>query len=49
MKLSSPVQNKAHASQAQAPLADLVITLRDGQIATVKDRVARETQEVIIT
>jgi ABC-type lipoprotein export system ATPase subunit len=29
--------------------ADLVIALRDGQIANVKDRVARETQEVIIT
>jgi len=29
--------------------ADLVITLRDGQIANVKDRVERETQEVIIT
>jgi ABC-type lipoprotein export system ATPase subunit len=29
--------------------ADLVITLRDGRIATVKDRVARETQQVIIT
>jgi len=29
--------------------ADLVVTLRDGQIANVKDRVARETQEVIIT
>ena len=28
--------------------ADLVITLRDGQIANVKDRVARETQEAIL-
>ena len=28
--------------------ADLVITLRDGQIANVKDRVVRETQEAIL-
>jgi putative ABC transport system ATP-binding protein len=28
--------------------ADLVITLRDGQIASVKDRVARGTQEAIL-
>jgi len=28
--------------------ADLVITLRDGQIANVRDRIARETQETIL-
>jgi putative ABC transport system ATP-binding protein len=29
--------------------ADLVITLRDGQIANIMDRVARETQEAFVT
>ena len=27
--------------------ADLVVTLRDGQVADMKDRVIRETQEVM--
>jgi hypothetical protein len=29
--------------------ADLVVNLRDGRIATAKDRVAREIKEIIIT
>lgn len=44
---AASLQDKAHAKQETALLADLVIRIRDGRVVSTKDRVASEAQETV--